>query len=66
MRARAMAAAGMVLSQPTMQTTPSSWWPSTASSMLSATTSRLISEAFIPGVPIEMPSVTTMVLKSTG
>jgi hypothetical protein len=56
----------MVLSQPTMQTTPSSWWPSIASSMLSATTSRLISEAFMPAVPIEMPSVTTMVLKSTG
>jgi hypothetical protein len=61
-----MAAAGIVLSQPTMQTTPSSWWPSMASSIESATTSRLISEAFMPAVPIEMPSVTTMVLKSTG
>ena len=61
-----MAAAGMVLSQPTMQTTPSSWCPSIASSIESATTSRLISEAFMPAVPIEMPSVTTMVLKSTG
>ncbi len=61
-----MAAAGIVLSQPTMQTTPSSWWPSMASSIESATTSRLISEAFMPAVPIEMPSVTTIVLKSTG
>ena len=56
----------MVLSQPTMQTTPSSWGPSIASSMESATTSREISEAFIPAVPMEMPSVTTTVLKSTG
>ncbi|CAL1692821.1 hypothetical protein MMB232_03003 [Brevundimonas subvibrioides] len=56
----------MVLSHPTMQTTPSSWCPCTASSMESATTSRLINEAFIPAVPIEMPSVTTMVLKSIG
>ena len=56
----------MVLSQPTMQTTPSSWCPSMASSIESATTSRLISEAFMPAVPIEMPSVTTIVLKSTG
>ena len=56
----------MVLSQPTMQTTPSSWCPCTASSMESATTSRLIRDAFMPGVPMLMPSVTTMVLKSTG
>jgi hypothetical protein len=65
-RAAAIAAPGKVLSQPTRNSTASSEWPRTASSALSAMHSRLISEAFIPLVPMEMPSVTTIVLKSTG
>ena len=63
-RAAAIAAAGIVLSQPTMNRTASSEWPRTASSAKSAITSRLISEARIPRVPIAMPSVTTIVLNS--
>lgn len=66
MRANAMAAAGMVLSHPTRMTTPSRQCPRTASSMESAMVSREISEARMPSEPIEMPSETTTVLKSTG
>ena len=61
-----MAAPGIVLSQPTRQTTPSSRWPRTTSSIESATTSRLMSEAFMPSVPIDTPSLTDTVLNSMG
>src|SRR5579871_222076 len=66
MRASAMAAAGMVLSQPTTQTTASNNWPRQTSSIESATTSRLTSEAFMPSVPIVSPSLMAMVLNSMG
>ena len=49
--------AGMVLSQPEMVTMPSNMWPRATSSTESAITSRLMSEAFMPSVPIVMPSV---------
>ncbi len=57
---------GMVLSQPDKATTPSNRCPRATSSIESAITSRLISDAFIPSVPIEMPSDTAMVLYSMG
>ena len=66
MRPSAIAAAGMVLSQPTSTTSASRQWPVTASSIESAITSREGSEARMPVVPIAMPSVTAMVLNSTG
>jgi hypothetical protein len=66
MRTAAIAAAGMVLSQPTMNRIASSECPRTASSAESAITSRLISDARIPLVPIASPSVTTIVLNSIG
>src|SRR5438128_8236919 len=56
----------MVLSQPDNATTPSNRCPRATSSIESAITSRLINEAFIPSVPIEMPSDTAMVLYSMG
>jgi len=56
----------MVLSQPTISTNPSKLWPRATSSMESAITSRETSEAFIPSVPIETPSLTAMVLNSIG
>src|SRR6202140_4488892 len=65
-RTRAMTAAGIVLSQPVIKTRPSKRWPRVTSSMESAITSRLTSEAFIPSVPIETPSETAMVLNSIG
>ena len=61
-----MIAPGVVLSQPTRQTTPSSRWPRMTSSIESATTSRLMSDAFMPSVPIDTPSLTLMVLNSIG
>jgi hypothetical protein len=57
---------GIVLSQPDNATTASNKWPHVTSSIESAITSRLISEAFIPSVPIEMPSDTATVLNSIG
>ena len=57
---------GMVLSQPDNATTPSNRCPRATSSIESAITSRLINEAFIPSVPIEIPSDTAMVLYSMG
>ena len=66
MRARAMAAAGMVLSQPTMQTTASNSWPRQTNSMESAMTSRLTSEARMPSVPMVSPSLMAIVLNSMG
>src|SRR5438874_1325300 len=65
-RTRAITAAGIVLSQPTIKTRPSKRWPRVTSSIESAITSRLTSEAFIPSVPIETPSDTAMVLNSIG
>ena len=65
-RASAIAAAGIVLSQPHSTTIASSEWPSTASSIESVMTSRLTSDARMPGVPIAMPSVTAIVLNSIG
>ena len=54
--ASAIAPAGIVLSQPTRHTIPSNRWPRATSSIESAMTSRLISEAFMPSVPIDTPS----------
>ena len=54
------------MSQPTRQTRPSSRCPATTSSIESAITSREISEARIPVVPIETPSETEIVLNSIG
>ncbi len=65
-RPSAIAAAGMVLSQPTRQTRPSNRCPRATSSMESAMTSRLISDAFMPSVPIDTPSLTEIVLNSIG
>ena len=58
--------AGMVLSQPEMVTMPSNMWLRATSSTESAMTSRLMSEPFIPSVPMVMPSVMEMVLTSMG
>ena len=57
-RAIAMIAAGMFLSQPPTASTPSMHWPLTDVSMASAITSRDTSEYFMPSVPMPMPSVT--------
>src|SRR6266404_245752 len=65
-RASAITAAGIVLSQPTMQTRPSNRCPSATSSIESAITSRETSDARIPAVPIETPSETEIVLNSSG
>src|SRR6195256_2122782 len=66
MRTRAITAAGIVLSQPTIKTRPSKRCPRATSSIESAMTSRLTSDAFMPSVPIETPSETAMVLNSMG
>ena len=66
MRASAMAAAGMVLSQPTTHTTASNICPRQTSSIESAMSSRLTSEARIPSVPIVSPSEIAIVLNSIG
>src|SRR6185503_1882973 len=65
-RAMAITMAGIVLSQPESVTRPSSRWPRVTSSTESAIQSRLISEAFMPSVPMAMPSVTEIVLNSIG
>ena len=52
---------GMFLSQPATVTRPSIRSPNATVSMESAITSRLTREAFIPSVPMEMPSLTVMV-----
>ena len=61
-----MMAAGMFLSQPAMQMRPSKELARVTSSMESAMTSREMSEAFMPCVPMVMPSWTVMVLNSMG
>src|SRR5690242_7143162 len=58
MRAIAIIAPGMFLSQPPTHRTPSISWPFTAVSIASAITSRETSEYFMPSVPMPMPSVT--------
>jgi hypothetical protein len=62
----AIAAPGSVLSQPTRATMPSKRWPRPTSSIESAMTSRLTSEAFIPSVPMVTPSLMAMVSNSIG
>ena len=62
----AMTIAGIVLSQPEIPTKPSMRCPRTTSSTESATVSRLMSEAFMPSVPIAIPSVTVIELNSIG
>jgi hypothetical protein len=66
MRAIAIMAPGMFLSQPPIATRPSMLWAQHAVSIESAMTSRETSEYFIPSVPIEMPSLTVIVPKSCG
>src|SRR5437773_200745 len=56
-RAIAIIAPGMFLSQPPTQRTPSISCPFTAVSIASAITSRETSEYFMPSVPMPMPSV---------
>ena len=65
-RASAITPPGIVLSQPTRTTRPSKPLPRATSSIESAITSRLTSDAFIPSVPIVMPSEIETVLNSIG
>ena len=57
---------GIVLSQPLSAITASNMWASQTSSIESAITSRLTSEARIPAVPIVIPSEIAIVLSSIG
>ena len=66
MRAIAIIAPGMFLSQPPIASTPSMLCAPQAVSIESAITSRETSEYFMPSVPIEMPSLTVMVPKICG
>ena len=61
-----MIVAGIVLSQPDSATTASNRWPRVTSSIESAITSRLTSDAFMPSVPIVIPSEIDTVLNSIG
>ena len=65
-RASAITPAGIVLSQPTRTTSASNRLPRATSSIESAMTSRLISEARMPSVPIVIPSEIETVLNSSG
>ena len=65
-RASAITAPGIVLSQPDSATTASNRCPRATSSIESAITSRLTSDAFMPSVPIVMPSEIAIVLNSIG
>ena len=65
-RAIAIIAPGMFLSQPPMASTPSMLCAPQTVSIESAMTSRETREYFIPSVPIEMPSLTVMVPKTWG
>src|ERR1700689_190886 len=65
-RASAITPAGIVLSQPTRQTSPSKRCPAATSSIESAMTSREISDARMPDVPIETPSEIAVVFHSIG
>ena len=62
-RAAAMTVPGMFLSQPGRETLASYHWARMTVSMESAMMSREGSEAFMPSVPMEMPSLTPMVWK---
>ena len=64
-RASAISAAGVVLSQPTMQTSASKSCASAISSIESAITSREISDARMPGVPCDWLSETAIVLNGS-
>src|SRR6267143_2652856 len=66
MRAIAIIAPGMFLSQPPIASTPSIAWPLTLVSIASAITSRDTSEYFIASVPMPMPSVTVGKPKTCG
>ena len=57
---------GIVLSHPEIQTSASRRCPRVTSSMESATTSRETSDAFMPSVPMAMPSEIAIVFISTG
>jgi hypothetical protein len=61
-----MTVPGIVLSQPQIATTASNMWASHTSSIESATTSRLTRDAFIPSVPIVIPSEIATVFSSMG
>ena len=65
-RASAITQPGIVLSQPDSAITPSNMWPRATSSIESAITSRLTSDARMPSVPIVIPSETAIVLNSIG
>ena len=62
----AMTVPGRFLSHPATAMSPSNHSARETSSMESAMTSRLTREAFMPSVPIEMPSLTVMVPNSKG
>ena len=65
-RQSAITVPGIVLSHPLTATTASNMWASHTSSIESAITSRLASEAFIPSVPIVIPSEIAIVFSSIG
>ena len=57
---------GIFLSHPATVTKPSMRSPNVTTSIESAMTSRLTREAFIPSVPMDIPSLTVMVPNSNG
>ena len=65
-RAIAIIAPGMFLSQPPTASTPSMLCAPHAVSIESAMTSRDTREYFMPSVPIEIPSLTVMVPNTCG
>jgi len=65
-RARAMTEPGRLLSQPAIATNASKHSACAISSIESAMTSRLTSEAFIPSWPMAIASLTAMVPNSCG
>ena len=66
MRAKAMRAPGMFLSQAPRARTPSIAWELQTASIESAMISRETREYFMPSVPMEIPSLTVMVPNSSG
>ncbi len=56
----------MVLSHPAKATIASNMYPRPTNSIESAITSRLTSDAFIPSVPMDSPSLMATVLNSIG
>ena len=61
-----MTVPGIVLSHPDKAMSPSNMFPIVTSSMESAITSRLTSDAFIPWLPMVIPSEIETVLNSMG